>query len=121
MMTSAAVLVALGTVFQTASSTLWTILSLSLSNFGVGIWAGNLHAVPADAFAPRMVATVHGLAGSAGAVGGIFFNTLVGHFSTRGNYPLVFLILALLQPLGISGLWLWTTERSCSPEISKNA
>ncbi|PYV29334.1 MAG: hypothetical protein DMG09_30295 [Acidobacteria bacterium] len=121
MMTSAAVLVALGTVFQTASSTLWTILSLSLSNFGVGIWAGNLHAVPADAFAPRMVATVHGLAGSAGAVGGIFFNTLVGHFSTRGNYPVVFLILALLQPLGISGLWLWTTERSCSPEISKNA
>ncbi len=68
-----------------------------------------------------MVATVHGLAGSAGAVGGIFFNTLVGYFSTRGNYPAVFLILALLQPLGISGLWLWTTERSCSPEISKNA
>ena len=51
----------------------------------------------------------------------IFFNTLVGYFSTRGNYPVVFLILALLQPLGISGLWLWTTERSCSPEISKNA
>lgn len=110
MMTSAAVLVALGTLFQAASSHFWILLSLSLSNFGVGIWAGNLHAVPADGFPPRMVATVHGLAGSAGAIGGILFNTLVGYFSTRGNYPVVFLMLALLQPLGLVGLWLWLQE-----------
>jgi ACS family hexuronate transporter-like MFS transporter len=110
MMTSAAVLVALGTLFQAASSHFWILLSLSLSNFGVGIWAGNLHAVPADGFPLRMVATVHGLAGSAGAVGGILFNTLVGYYSTRGNYPVVFLLLALLQPLGLVGLWLWLQD-----------
>ena len=110
MMTSAAALVALGTLFQAASSHFWILLSLSLSNFGVGIWAGNLHAVPADGFPVRMVATVHGLAGSAGAVGGILFNTLVGYYSTRGNYPVVFLLLALLQPLGLVGLWLWLQD-----------
>ncbi|HEU0007546.1 MAG TPA: MFS transporter [Terriglobia bacterium] len=110
LMTSAAMLVALGTLFQAASSHFWILLSLSLSNFGVGIWAGNLHAVPADGFPLRMVATVHGLAGSAGAVGGILFNTLVGYFSTRGNYPAVFLLLALLQPLGLGGLWLWLQD-----------
>jgi ACS family hexuronate transporter-like MFS transporter len=102
--------VALGTLFQAASSHFWILLSLSLSNFGVGIWAGNLHAVPADGFPLRMVATVHGLAGSAGAVGGILFNTLVGYYSTRGNYPVVFLLLALLQPLGLVGLWLWLQD-----------
>ena len=110
MMTSAAVLVATGTLFQAASSHFWILLSLSVSNFGVGIWAGNLHAVPADGFPLRMVATVHGLAGSAGAVGGILFNTLVGYFSARSNYPVVFLLLALLQPLGLAGLWLWLKD-----------
>ena len=110
MMTSAAVLVAVGTLFQAASSHFWILLSLSLSNFGVGVWAGNLHAIPADGFRLRMVATVHGLAGSAGAIGGILFNTLVGYFSTRGNYPVVFLLFALLQPLGLVGLWLWLQE-----------
>lgn len=111
LMTAAAVLVAAGTVFQAASSSLGILLALSLSSFGVGVWAGNLHAVPADGFPPRQVATVHGLAGSAGAVGGIAFNTLVGHFSAGGNYTAVFLMLALLQPFGVTALWLWTSER----------
>ena len=110
MMTSAAVLVALGTLFHGASSHFWMLLSLSLSNFGVGVWSGNLHAVPADGFGRRMVASVHGLAGSAGAIGGILFNTLVGYFSTRGNYSVVFLLFALLQPFGLIGLWLWLRE-----------
>lgn len=110
MMTFAAVLVALGTLFHAASSHFWMLLSLSLSSFGVGVWSGNLHAVPADGFGRRMVASVHGLAGSAGAIGGILFNTLVGHFSTRGNYSVVFLLFALLQPLGLIGLWLWLRE-----------
>ena len=110
LMTSAAVLVAVGTLFQAASSHFWILLSLSLSNFGVGVWSGNLHAVPADGFRLRMVATVHGLAGSAGAIGGILFNTLVAYFSTHGNYPVVFLLLALLQPFGLIGLWLWLRE-----------
>ena len=109
-MTLAAVLVALGTLFHASSSHFWILLSLSLSNFGVGVWSGNLHAVPADGFGLRMVASVHGVAGSAGAIGGILFNTVVGYFSTRGNYSAVFLLFALLQPLGLIGLWLWLGE-----------
>jgi ACS family hexuronate transporter-like MFS transporter len=119
MMTAAAVLVAVGTLFQATSSSFWILLALSLSSFGVGIWAGNLHAVPADGFPAQRVATVHGLAGSAGAVGGIVFNTLVGHFSARANYTAVFLMLALLQPIGVTALWLWAGERSDSPEIGE--
>jgi len=117
MMTAAAVLVAVGTLFQTTSSSFWILLALSLSSFGVGIWAGNLHAIPADGFPAQRVATVHGLAGSAGAVGGIVFNTLVGHFSAHANYTAVFLMLALLQPIGVTALWLWAGERIEDPEI----
>lgn len=107
MMSAAAVFVILGTAFQSASTPVWVILSVSLCTFGVGIWAGNMHAVPADVFPQDRVATVHGLGGSAGALGGIFFNWLVGELSATGNFPLVFLTLATLQPLGVACLWLW--------------
>ena len=110
MMTVAPVLVALGVLLQTFSSGWAFIVSLSLATFGVGIWSGNLHSVPADAYPARMVATVHGLAGSAGSVGGILFNTLVGYFSARGNYSVIFLVLVLLEPLGVLPLWLWLRE-----------
>ena len=68
-MTLAAVLVATGALFNGVTSTVGILAALSVSTFGVGIWAGNLHTLPNDAFPRNIVATVHGLAGSAGAVG----------------------------------------------------
>lgn len=47
---------------------------------------------------------------------GDLLNTLVGYFSTRGDYPVVFLRLALLQPLGLAGLWLWLQEPISLPQ-----
>ena len=109
-MTIAPFFVAVGALSVSATQT-WTVLaSLSVAAFGVGLWVGNLHALPADAFDPRNVATVYGLAGSAGAVGGIVFNTLVGHWSASSNYTAVFAMLILLQPLGVSGLWLFLRD-----------
>jgi MFS transporter, ACS family, hexuronate transporter len=110
LMTAGAVFVAAGAMCQ-SSSGVWAILfALSVSTFGVGIWAGNLHALAADAFPTRMVATIHGIAGSAGAVGGVVFNLLVGYFSSRADYHAVFLMLALLEPLGATALWAWLKE-----------
>ncbi|MBY0502260.1 MAG: MFS transporter [Bryobacteraceae bacterium] len=111
MMSVAPLFVLTGSALQAASGTLGVLLSVSLCTFGVGIWAANMHAVPADGFAPGEVATVHGLAGSAGALGGILFNTLVGYYSASGNYLVVFLVLVLLQPFGVAALWLWLPER----------
>jgi MFS transporter, ACS family, hexuronate transporter len=109
-MTVGAIFVAGGALFQT-SMQVWAILfSLSASTFGVGVWAGNLHALPGDAFPNRIVATVYGLAGSAGAVGGVVFNSMVGHFSAHGSYSTVFLLLALLEPLGVTALWVWLRD-----------
>lgn len=111
MMSLAALFVLAGACLQSASGAIGVMLSVSLCTFGVGVWAANMHAVPADGFAAQEVATVHGLAGSAGAIGGILFNTLVGHFSASGDYFVVFVVLVLLQPLGVGALWLWLPER----------
>jgi ACS family hexuronate transporter-like MFS transporter len=111
MMSLAAVFVLAGTLLQTASGVIGILLSVSLCTFGVGIWSSNLHSVAADGFAPTEVATVHGLAGSAGAVGGILFNTLVGHLSMSGDYFLAFCVLVTLQPLGVAALWIWMPDR----------
>ena len=83
---------------------------LVLTSFGMGLWSGNFHNIPADAFPPKMVASVHGLAGSFGAVGGIVFNTIVGHFMATGQSWAIFLTLALLMPLGVLPLWLFVRQ-----------
>jgi ACS family hexuronate transporter-like MFS transporter len=112
MMSIAAMFVLAGSLLQNGSTMIEVLLAVSLCTFGVGVWAANMHAVAAEAFLESEVATVHGLAGSVGAVGGILFNTLVGHFSTQGDYFYAFLVLVTLQPLGVGALWLWMPERS---------
>jgi ACS family hexuronate transporter-like MFS transporter len=89
----------------------WLVFAcLILTSFGMGLWSGNFHNIPADAFAPPVVATVHGLAGSFGAIGGIVFNTMVGYFMTTGQSWAIFLTLALLMPLGVLPLWLFVRQ-----------
>jgi ACS family hexuronate transporter-like MFS transporter len=106
-MTCAALFVVAGTLLQHATTVPAVLLSVSLCTFGTGVWASNLHSVATDAFPEHVIATVHGIAGSAGAVGGILFNTFVGYLASRGQYALVFAVLALLQPMGVALLWIW--------------
>ena len=110
-MSCAALFVIAGTMVQQAETVPAVLLSVSLCTFGVGVWSSNLHSVAADAFPHSVVATVHGIAGCAGSIGGILFNTLVGHFAVKGEYAVIFLVLALLQPAGIAPLWLWLPHR----------
>jgi len=106
-MTCAALFVGAGTLLQRSASIPEVLLSVSLCTFGAGVWASNLHTVAADAFPDAVVATVHGAAGAAGALGGILFNTFVGHLASLGQYGLIFFVLALLQPIAVALLWIW--------------
>jgi len=110
MMTLAAVLLALGACMQAAESIVWVLISLSICTFAVGMWACNLHALATDAFPRPMVATVHGMAGSAGSLAGIGFNTLVGYFSSRHEYGTVILLFAMLLPCAVTPLWVWMSN-----------
>ena len=109
-MTIAAVFVIAGAALESQPDPLLVFTCLVLTSFGMGLWSGNFHNIPADAFPPRVVATVHGLAGSCGAIGGIVFNTIVGHFMSTGQSWAIFLTLALLMPLGVLPLWLFLRE-----------
>jgi MFS transporter, ACS family, hexuronate transporter len=109
-MSIAALFAAAGAALESQSGPLLLFACLVLTSFGMGLWSGNFHNIPADAFPPRVVATVHGLAGSFGAVGGIVFNTLVGHFMSTGQSGAIFLTLALLMPLGVLPLWLFLRD-----------
>jgi MFS transporter, ACS family, hexuronate transporter len=110
LMTAAAVLLAAGAAMQ-ASSAVWVVLlSLSLCTLSVGMWACNLHALAADAFPRDIVATVHGTAGSAGAIYAMGFNLLVGYFSSRREYTVVLALFASLLPLAVTPLWLWLRD-----------
>ena len=120
-MTLAAALVATGALFNEATSTVGILAALSVSTFGAGVWAGNLHTLPNDAFPRNMVATVHGLAGSAGAAGGMIFNTLVGYWSAAGSYAAVFTLWAILEPLGLVGMWLWLSDPPITTDGSAKA
>ena len=109
-MSIAPLIVAVGALSVSATQ-IWTVLAtLGVAAFGVGVWAGNLHALPADAFPQENVATAYGLAGSAGAVGAVIFNSLVGYWSARSNYSAIFTMLLLLQPLGATGMWLFLKD-----------
>jgi MFS family permease len=107
LMSVAALLIAVGAALQLATGVAMALFSFSLCTIGVGIWACNLHALAADSFPGPIVATVHGTAGSAGAVGGIVFNSLVGYFGTRHQYGWALLMFALLLPAAVAPLWLW--------------
>ncbi len=120
-MTAAAVLVATGAALSATGgdSTALILASLSISTFGVGCWAGNLHTVPNDAYPKNIVASIYGLAGSAGAVGGILFNTVTGYLSAAGLYWAVFLLWGILEPLALVGMWLWLKDPEKAPSIGR--
>lgn len=115
-MSCAAVFVATGAMLQPFEQVPLVILGLSMCTFGAGVWAANNHSIPPDGFPHAVVATVHGMGGSAGALGGILFNTLVGHLSAQGFYAGVFGALAMLLPLSVSVLWLGLREQEETKE-----
>jgi ACS family hexuronate transporter-like MFS transporter len=112
MMSIAAGFAIAGTLMGSGSAVWLVLFSLSMCTFAVGMWACNLHTICADAFPQPIVARVHGFAGSAGGIGGIVFNSLVGYFSGRQEYSAVLFMFALLLPFGVAPLWLWLRDRS---------
>jgi ACS family hexuronate transporter-like MFS transporter len=105
-MTVAPFFVVLGLLSVASSRVAFILIFLGLSAFGVGLWAGNLHALAVDSFTAANLGSLYGFAGSVGAIGGIVYNALVTYLRARGSYTAIFLALSLLQPLAVSALWL---------------
>ena len=66
-------------------------------------WAANLFAANSDLFPRSSLSTSVGIAGAAGAFGGVCFQKFTGHVLqlTHGNYTIVFFCAALAYPVSL--------------------
>jgi MFS transporter, ACS family, aldohexuronate transporter len=80
-------------VFATQTSSLWTaVVLIGLAASAHQGWSANLFTLASDMFPRHAVGSVVGFGGMAGAVGGMFIATAVGHLlQLTGSYVPVFL------------------------------
>src|SRR5262245_47132441 len=87
-----------GIVFVTHAPIEWAIVIFSLAFFGQQSWSTLVMIVPTDLFEPRVVASVAGLVGFGGAMGGLLMNLLAGRLLDSGfTYAAVFNIVGSLH------------------------
>ena len=79
---------------------------ISLATLAYSSWAANILTLPADLFPTSRVATVSGLSGTGGAMGGMVFTLLTGVVLDRFSYLPVF-VAAGLMPLMAAGIIIW--------------
>lgn len=87
-----------GIIFVTQVPVEWAILLFSLAFFGQQSWSTLVMIVPTDLFDRRVVASVAGLVGFGGAMGGLLMNLLAGRLLDLGfGYQTVFSIVGTLH------------------------
>ena len=87
-----------GIVFVTRVPVDWALAIFSLAFFGQQSWSTLVMIVPTDLFARRVVASVAGLVGFGGAMGGLLMNVAAGRLLDAGfTYGNVFAIVGTLH------------------------
>ncbi len=97
-----AVLMPLGALSVLAASPLLAIALISVAAAAHQGWSANLYATTSDVFPAGAVASVTGIGGFAGGVGGILFSALVpGYVVQNFGYTPVFLVLGAFHLTGL--------------------
>ena len=86
-------------LFIVASPLAFAIVFFSIAMFAHQFWSANVQTLPADFFPARVVGSVEGLLGSAGAFGAMFFGMMVGMLLDKHGYGPAFVIAGMLHPL----------------------
>src|SRR6185503_6597418 len=87
-----------GIIFVTHVPVEWAIVLFSLAFFGQQSWSTLVMIVPTDLFDRRVVASVAGMVGFGGAMGGLLMNLLAGRLLDLGfGYQFVFSIVGMLH------------------------
>ena len=96
-MGSAALLI-VPTMFAPAAGSLWVAVAIvSVAAASHQWWSANLYTIASDMFPRQAVASVIGLAGFAGAMGGVLFQRVTGRVleATNNNYAIIFTVCGL--------------------------
>lgn len=83
-------------------SPIWAIALISLATAAHQGWSSNLYAVTSDSFPKNAVASVTGIGGCAGGIGGVLFSALIpGYVVTNFGYTPVFLAMGVFHLIGL--------------------
>ena len=89
----------------------WAIAIFSLAFFGQQSWSTLVMILPTDLFDRRVVASVAGLVGFGGAMGGLVMNLVAGRLLDLGfTYQTVFSIVGTLHVIGFGVILLTIRE-----------
>lgn len=83
---------------------------ISVGNYAMQFWGGNLDTLPTDLFPSRQVAQVVGFGGLMGAVGGILFTASTGYAVTHYSYTPVWIASGVVYPVGLLIMYLLLRE-----------
>jgi ACS family hexuronate transporter-like MFS transporter len=96
------------------ASSMWTaVLIISLAAAAHQGWSANVYTLASDMFPPSAVASVSGIGGFAGAMGGVLFQKLTGRIldATGGNYASIFAVC------GVAYVTAWTIIHLLAPRL----
>jgi ACS family hexuronate transporter-like MFS transporter len=74
---------------------------ISVGNYAMQFWGGNLDTLPTDLFPSQQVAQVVGFGGLMGAAGGILFTASTGYAVTHYSYTPVWIASGVVYPVGL--------------------
>lgn len=109
---AACALCVLPVIFTTSADHLWlAVLLLGLATAGHQGFSANLLTLPSDMFPRAAVASVVGIGGMAGAVGGMLMSKFTGFvLDTTGSYTPILLVAAGAYPLALLLLHLFSPQ-----------
>ncbi len=100
-MTIAAILTVFSTLAAYAPNAEIAVAFMSLLMFAHGFWVTNYVTITSEMFDSNSVATVMGLCGTVGAIGGILANLIIGFVSDRFSFLPVWIASGTMYPLAL--------------------
>jgi ACS family hexuronate transporter-like MFS transporter len=97
-----------------SSSPATAITMMSLQMFAHGFWITNYVTIISDIFPKNRVATVMGITGLVGTIGGMFANTGIGFIADNFSYFSVWIVSGLLYPAAFISILLLVRYRNSS-------
>jgi ACS family hexuronate transporter-like MFS transporter len=95
------ILVTFGVFSIYLNNMFWVMTVISVGNYAMQFWGGNLDTLPTDLFPSQQVGGVVGFGGLMGAAGGIAFTAWTGYVVTHFSYGPVWISSGLTYPIGL--------------------
>ncbi len=113
LLTIAAFVTPVSWIASLATDTVWAIALMSVLMLAHGIWITNYLGLLSDLFAGSTIATIVGLTGTAGGLGGMLSTLAIGPTVDKFSFAPVFAVSSILYPLAL----LAVRSASSSPKL----